>query len=114
MAGRERRRVRGSAKPRAYEHRAPKRGHYFLAGLKRLRMDAWITQDELAARSGVSRPMISMLENGDQRGSPRTIPKLAKALGVEHRELLMGEKVAELKRMEEENEAVSEVERDVG
>lgn len=97
------RRVTGRKRP-AWDYRAPKKDHYFLAGLRRIRMDRWITQDELAERSGVSRPMISMLETGSQRGSPRTIPKLADALGVEPKELLMSQTVAEMElaRMEEE------------
>jgi transcriptional regulator with XRE-family HTH domain len=52
--------------------------------LTTLREGKGLTQDELAVKSGISRPQISRLEN-DEIDNPRrsTLDKLAKVLGVE-------------------------------
>ena len=51
--------------------------------LQQLRELAGLNQSELARRSGVRRPLISMLENGKQTGMTLdTARKLARALGV--------------------------------
>ena len=59
--------------------------------LRRLRRRAALSQQELARRAGTTQETISRLERGhhDARGS--TLRRLAKALGVEPRELMKGE-----------------------
>jgi transcriptional regulator with XRE-family HTH domain len=54
-----------------------------------LRKVARASQAELATKAGVTETYISMLESGArQNPSLRTLKKLAKALGVDVRELL--------------------------
>lgn len=48
-----------------------------------------MSQEELAARSGVARDTISKLETGRRRAYPSTVRKLAGGLGVEP-QMLMG------------------------
>jgi predicted transcriptional regulator len=55
--------------------------------LKRLREGRFLTQEELAERSGVSRPTIARLESSGDDARLKTIRKLAEALGVEPTEL---------------------------
>lgn len=51
--------------------------------IKELRDEKRMTQEELAEKSGVSRTIISMLENkSSQSTSTKTLVKLATALGV--------------------------------
>lgn len=59
--------------------------------LRRLRREAALSQQSLAERSGVSADSIVKLERGQRDAQPRTLGKLADALGVEPRELLKGE-----------------------
>ena len=47
------------------------------------RLDQHLTLDELSARSGVSRRMITMLEAGETNASIGTLDKLARALGLD-------------------------------
>ncbi len=61
------------------------------ARLRRLRRDRALSQRELSRTTGVAFDTISRLETGKQRAQPRTIRKLADALGVEPRELMKGE-----------------------
>jgi transcriptional regulator with XRE-family HTH domain len=61
-----------------------------LPQLRRLRNETALSQEELAKRSGVSRATIADLEAGKRGAQPRTLRKLAGALGVEPRELLKG------------------------
>ncbi len=49
-----------------------------------------MSQEDLAARSGVARDTISKLETGQRRAYPSTIRKLAAGLDVEPRMLLGG------------------------
>jgi DNA-binding XRE family transcriptional regulator len=50
--------------------------------IKEAREELKMTQEELAAKSGVSRTTISNLENGSTRAtSTQTLLKIAKALG---------------------------------
>ena len=58
--------------------------------LRRLRQDRALSLRELGEKSGVSFDSIHKLESGRRAAQPRTIRKLAAALGVEPREL-MGE-----------------------
>jgi len=56
--------------------------------LKELRRRRVLTMEELAERAGVGRGTIWRLEHGVMGAQPRTIRKLAKALGVEPEELV--------------------------
>ena len=57
--------------------------------LQRLRLERFLSRDELANASGIHRDHIGRLERGYEGESrPPTIRKLAEALGVEPRELL--------------------------
>jgi transcriptional regulator with XRE-family HTH domain len=57
--------------------------------LKRERRGAGLTQVELAERSSVAQSTIAQIEGGARpTPHPRTLKKLAAALGVETRELL--------------------------
>lgn len=59
--------------------------------LRRLRQEAALSQQGLAERSGVSADTIVKLEGGEREAQPRTLGKLAGALGVEPRKLMKGE-----------------------
>ncbi|MDP9440018.1 MAG: helix-turn-helix domain-containing protein [Actinomycetota bacterium] len=56
--------------------------------LKELRQRRVLTLHELGERSGVSYNTVWRLENGKTGAQPRTIRKLAAALGVEPEELV--------------------------
>lgn len=56
--------------------------------LKRERVRALLTQQELAERAGVGYPTISRIENDHAEPHFRTIRKLAKALGIDPAELV--------------------------
>jgi len=67
--------------------------------LKKIREDKNLTQDQLAEASGVARYIISEFENEKRRPSPRTISRLAEALGCSYIILMTGkEGVSEEKR----------------
>lgn len=55
--------------------------------LRELRDRASLSQEELAAKSGVSRATIADLETGKRTAQPKTRRKIAEALGVEPHEL---------------------------
>lgn len=56
--------------------------------VKEIRESRGMTQEALAAESGVSRATISALEKGTERNTTsKTLSKLAKALGVSLEEL---------------------------
>ncbi len=59
-----------------------------VAKLRELRQRRVLTLHELEKRSGVSYNTIWRLENGKTGAQPRTIRKLAAALGVEPEELI--------------------------
>jgi transcriptional regulator with XRE-family HTH domain len=59
-----------------------------LTRLHQLREDHFLTQGELAERSGVSRQTINRIEQGEIEPRFRTIRQIAAALGVEPRELV--------------------------
>ena len=59
-----------------------------LAGLRRARESASLTQEELAKRSGVGRATIAGLEAGSRRARPGTVEKLAGAIGVDPGDLV--------------------------
>lgn len=58
--------------------------------LRELRRDRVLSLRELEERSGVSYNTIWRIEDGRQGAHPRTIRKLAEALGVEASELVKG------------------------
>lgn len=58
--------------------------------LKYIRRHKFMTQEELSAKSGVSRPTIIKLESGNPASvSSKTLLKLADALGVDVRDLFI-------------------------
>ncbi len=59
--------------------------------LKELRRERVLSLRELEERSGVSYNTIWRIEDGRQGAHPRTIRKLAEALGVEPAQLVKGE-----------------------
>jgi DNA-binding XRE family transcriptional regulator len=61
---------------------------YPTPGLRNARYEAFLTQEELGAKSGVSRPTIAHLEIGAQRGRISTIRKLARAMEIDPQVLL--------------------------
>jgi transcriptional regulator with XRE-family HTH domain len=58
--------------------------------LRALRMERMISQTELAAMAKTTQATISLFERGQRTAQPRTVRKLADALGVEPRELIEG------------------------
>jgi transcriptional regulator with XRE-family HTH domain len=56
--------------------------------LRELRQDRMLSQMELAKMAGTTQATISLFERGERTAQPRTVRKLADALGVEPRELL--------------------------
>jgi transcriptional regulator with XRE-family HTH domain len=60
------------------------------ARLRNLRRDSVLSQRELARMTGVAFDTISRLETGKQRAQPKTVRRLAGALGVEPRDLIGG------------------------
>jgi transcriptional regulator with XRE-family HTH domain len=58
------------------------------ARLRRLRRERALSQRDLTRMTGIAFDTISRLETGKQRAQPRTIRKLADALGVEPRVLM--------------------------
>jgi transcriptional regulator with XRE-family HTH domain len=61
-----------------------------LPWLRDLRRQAIMSQEDLAAKSGVARDTISKLETGQRRAYPSTVRKLAAGLDVQPRMLLGG------------------------
>ncbi len=55
--------------------------------LRELRLKLFITQAELAAKTGITTETVNRLEKGKRKPSLKTIRKLAKALGVEPGEI---------------------------
>jgi hypothetical protein len=56
--------------------------------LREWRLKRFLSQRELAERSGVRQPTIARLETHAQRPRPKTVRVLAKALGVKPSELV--------------------------
>jgi transcriptional regulator with XRE-family HTH domain len=72
--------------------------------LRRLRLGNFLTQAELARRSGVHALTITRLESGRTAPSTRTVRALATALGVTPAELASPEEVAEADRRQRRRE----------
>lgn len=51
------------------------------AALRNVRIEAGLTQDELGARAGVSRQLVSRVESGNPRGELGRVAQVAAALG---------------------------------
>lgn len=58
------------------------------AKLRKLRLNAALTQRELADKAGLAYSTVNKLENGREQPWPTTIRALAKALNVKPRDLL--------------------------
>jgi transcriptional regulator with XRE-family HTH domain len=76
----------------------------FSETLRRLRLEHFFSQAELARRSGVHALTITRLESGRTAPSTRTVRALAEALGVQPLELASPEEVAEADRRERNRE----------
>ena len=59
--------------------------------MRRIRRERALSQRDLSSMTGIAFDTISRLETGKQRAQPRTIRKLADALGVEPKELMKGD-----------------------
>jgi transcriptional regulator with XRE-family HTH domain len=59
--------------------------------LRQLRRERALSLRDLGGRSGIAYDTINRLELGKQEAQPRTIRRLAGALGVEPKELMKGE-----------------------
>jgi transcriptional regulator with XRE-family HTH domain len=57
----------------------------------KLRREQALSQRDLSRITGIAHDSISQLETGKREAQPRTIRKLAEALGVEPRELMKGD-----------------------
>jgi len=79
-----------------------------LPWLRDLRRQAVMSQEDLAAKSGVARDTISKLETGQRRAYPSTIRKLAAGLEVEPRMLLGGVEYFETEKTEDRPEKPKE------
>lgn len=62
--------------------------HILAANVRNFRTSAGLSQEELAARSGLHRTYISSVERGHRNVSLENIFLLAKALGIDPPELL--------------------------
>jgi transcriptional regulator with XRE-family HTH domain len=71
----------------------------FVENLRRLRIERFLSQRELARRSGLHPVTLTRLEAGAASPSTRSVRALAATLGVEPRELTTPEEVAELRRV---------------
>lgn len=63
--------------------------HLVGRNLRRIRQEKSLTQEDLAARSGISQQYISGLERGCRNPTVLSLFELASALGVPHWELMM-------------------------
>ena len=71
----------------------------FAENLRRLRLERFFSQAELARRAGLHALTITRLEAGTTAPSTRTVRALADALSVGPRDLAMPDEVAELRRV---------------
>lgn len=60
----------------------------FGAALRRVRLAAGMTQEQLGLEAGVQRNFISLIETGQNQPTISTIAKLARALGMKASELV--------------------------
>lgn len=71
----------------------------FAENLRRLRLEQFLSQAELARRAGVHTLTITRLEAGATAPATRTIRALGDALGVKPSELATPDEAAELRRV---------------
>jgi transcriptional regulator with XRE-family HTH domain len=71
----------------------------FAENLRRLRVDRFLSQRELARRAGLHAVTLTRLEAGATAPSTRSVRVLATTLGVEPRDLSTPDEVAELRRV---------------
>ena len=71
----------------------------FAENLRRLRLERFLSQGELARRAGLHAVTLTRLEAGSTAPTTRTVRALAGALGVEPGELATPDQVAELRRV---------------
>jgi transcriptional regulator with XRE-family HTH domain len=71
----------------------------FAENLRRLRIERFLSQRELARQAGLHAITLVRLEAGTTAPSTRSVRALAATLGVELRELTTPEEVAELRRV---------------
>jgi transcriptional regulator with XRE-family HTH domain len=71
----------------------------FAENLRRLRVERFLSQRELARQAGLHAITLVRLEAGATAPSTRSVRALAATLGVEPRELTTPEEVAELRRV---------------
>jgi transcriptional regulator with XRE-family HTH domain len=64
----------------------------FAANVRRLRVSVGLSQEALAGRAGLHRTYVSSIERGERNVSIQNIFRIAKALGVDPRELLAADK----------------------
>jgi transcriptional regulator with XRE-family HTH domain len=72
----------------------------FPKNLRRVRLEQFLSQAELARRSGVHALTVTRLEAGRTAPSTRTVRALAQALGVSPATLATPEEVAEADRLQ--------------
>lgn len=80
----------------------------FAENLRRLRVDRFLSQRELARRAGLHPITLTRLEAGASAPSTRTVRGLATALGVQPRDLTPPDDVAELRRVLRRSERAEE------
>jgi transcriptional regulator with XRE-family HTH domain len=61
------------------------------AKLRKLRTDAALSQHELAKMAGLAYSTVNKIENSKEQPRPKTLRALARALKVNHRELMGGD-----------------------
>ena len=69
----------------------------FADNLRRLRLERFLSQGELARRAGLHALTLTRLEAGSTAPATRTVRALADALGLEPRELATPDEVAEVR-----------------
>jgi transcriptional regulator with XRE-family HTH domain len=75
----------------------------FADNLRRLRVERFLSQRELARQAGLHAITLVRLEAGGTAPSTRSVRAIAAALGVEPRDLTTPEEVAELRRVLKKN-----------
>ena len=71
----------------------------FAENLRRLRVERFLSQRELARQAGLHAITLGRLEAGATAPSSRSVRTLASTLGVEPRDLTAPDEVAELRRV---------------
>ena len=71
----------------------------FAESLRRLRVERFLSQRELARQAGLHAITLVRLESGATAPSTRTVRALAAVLGVEPRQLTSPDEVTELRRV---------------